>query len=128
VQLNFTHYSVHASLGERRVEIRRAGRKVAGFPVTIGRAGSETPPGRFGITDALAGNKLGPWYGCCILALSGHQPRTPEGWLGGDRIAIHGTPGAVGAALSAGCLRATNLDMVQLFSRVPLGAPVVITA
>jgi hypothetical protein len=128
LELWFTRYAVHVSLESRELEIRRGGRVVDRFPVTIGRAGSETPPGRYAVTDALAGSSLGPWYGCCILALSGHQTSLPAGWLGGDRIGIHGTPGAVGEALSAGCVRARNLDMAQLFSRVPLGAPVFITA
>jgi hypothetical protein len=85
-----------------------------------------TPEGTFAVTDGLAGTKLGPYYGCCVLALSGHQPNLPPGWIGGDRIAIHGTPGLVGSAASAGCLRATDRDVVSLFSLVPLGAPVFI--
>lgn len=91
-------------------------------------AGSETPPGDYSVTDALAGPKLGPYYGCCVLAISGHQPNLPPGWIGGDRIAIHGTPGPVGGAASLGCLRATDADMVDLFALVPLGAPVFIRA
>ena len=43
-------------------------------------------------------------YGCCILALSGHQDNLPAGWPGGDRLAIHGGSG-IGSADSAGCLR-----------------------
>jgi L,D-transpeptidase catalytic domain len=73
----------------------------------------------------VVGEGLGPYYGCG-LALTGHQPNLPPNWLGGDRIAIHGTPDPVGGARSAGCLRAANDDMVSLFARVPLGAPVFI--
>ena len=71
---------------------------------------------------------VGPWYGCCVLALSGHQDNLPAGWIGGNRIAIHGTPGSVGGAESHGCLRASDPDMIALFARVPLGAPVFIRA
>jgi len=59
---------------------------------------------------------------------SGHQPNLPAGWIGGNRMAIHGTPGSIGGAISHGCLRASDPDMVSLFARVPLGTPVFIHA
>jgi lipoprotein-anchoring transpeptidase ErfK/SrfK len=61
-----------------------------------------------------------------VLALSGHQPNLPSGWIGGDRMAIHGTPEEIGIANSAGCLRASDSDMQALFRRIPLGTPVLI--
>jgi lipoprotein-anchoring transpeptidase ErfK/SrfK len=96
--------------------------------VSVGSPGSPTPPGDYAVTDGLVGRGLGPWYGCCVLALSGHQQNLPPGWIGGDRIAIHGTNRTIGAANSSGCLRASDSDMVSLFARVPLGAPVFIRA
>ncbi len=122
-----TSFSIHVGLGAREVEVRWGGRTIERIPVTVGRAGSETPTGTFSVTDALAGGDLGPYYGCCVLALSGHQPDLPADWIGGDRIAIHGTPGPVGGAASLGCLRASDADMVALFALVPIGAPVFIT-
>jgi lipoprotein-anchoring transpeptidase ErfK/SrfK len=129
-QLYVTHslYSLRADLSARVIQVRYGRRVVKRIPVTIGRAGSETPPGVFSVTDGLAGRRLGPYYGCCVLALTGHQPDLPAGWIGGDRIAIHGTPGPVGGASSAGCLRASDDDMVALFALVPLGTPVFIHA
>jgi lipoprotein-anchoring transpeptidase ErfK/SrfK len=98
--------------------------------VGIGRPGSPTPAGRFSITDKLSGGTFGPFYGCCILALSGHQTNTPAGWQGGDRLAIHGTndPGSIGVPSSAGCLHADAEDLKVLVRRVPLGTPVLIHA
>jgi lipoprotein-anchoring transpeptidase ErfK/SrfK len=94
--------------------------------VGVGRPGSPTPLGRFAVTDKLSGGAYGPYYGCCILALSAHQPNLPPGWPGGDRIAIHGTndPGSIGAATSAGCPHALDVDLRVLMRRVPLGTPV----
>jgi lipoprotein-anchoring transpeptidase ErfK/SrfK len=45
-------------------------------------------------------------------------------------MAIHGTsdPGSVGAARSAGCLRADDEELRVLMRRVPLGTPVLIRA
>jgi lipoprotein-anchoring transpeptidase ErfK/SrfK len=94
--------------------------------VTVGSKTSPTPLGKYAVTDGVDGRGLGPWYGCCILALSGHQNSLPAGWIGGNRIAIHGTPGSVGGADSHGCLRASDADMTSLFARVPLGTPVFI--
>jgi L,D-transpeptidase-like protein len=121
-----THYWIVADTSAHLLELHYGNRVLNRFPVTVGSPGSPTPLGDYSVTDGLAGRAVGPYYGCCILALSGHQPHLPPNWLGGDRIAIHGTPGSIGGASSAGCLRASDRDMVQLFARVPLGAPVFI--
>jgi hypothetical protein len=128
LELFETRYSVVADVSLRALVLRHGNRVLERVPVTVGAPGSPTPPGAYAITDGLAGAGVGPYYGCCILALTGHQPNLPSDWLGGDRIAIHGTPGALGLAASAGCLRASDVDMVRLFARLPLGAPVFIVA
>jgi hypothetical protein len=121
-------YSLHADLSRRSLVLRRGGRLIKRVSVAIGRPGSETPTGRFAVTDKLRGADYGPYYGCCVLALNAHQPNLPAGWQGGNRIAIHGTdsPGTIGAAASAGCLRAADSDLEVLMRRVPLGTPVFI--
>ena len=80
------------------------------------------------MTDKLNGRSFGAYYGCCVLALNGHQPKLPAGWSGGDRLAIHGTdsPGTIGTPASAGCLRAGDADLEVLMRRVPVGTPVFI--
>jgi hypothetical protein len=121
-----TPYRLEADLSEREVVLRRGRRIVDAFPVTVGAAGSPTPPGRYAVTDGLVVEGPGDYYGCCVLALSGHQPDLPAGWIGGDRIAIHGTPAEIGGASSAGCLRARDSDLRMLFETIPLGTPVLI--
>ncbi len=123
-----TRWALHADLSVRTLTLRRDARRVHRARVAIGGPGSPTPTGRFVVTDKLSGARFGPYYGCCVLALSGHQPNTPPGWTGGDRLAIHGTdaPGAIGMAASAGCLRAGDADLQVLMSKVPLGTPVFI--
>jgi hypothetical protein len=123
-----TAYSLHADLSGRWLELRRGGRRIRRLSVAVGRPGSETPTGRFAVTDKLNGRSFGSYYGCCVLALNGHQPKLPAGWAGGDRLAIHGTnaPSTIGAAASAGCLRAGDADLQVLMHRVPLGTPVFI--
>jgi hypothetical protein len=119
----WTRYSLRVLLSKREMQLRYGRGLMGSYTVTVGSASSSTPLGRFAITDALVFDQS-PYYGCCALALSGHQERLPVGWLGGDRIAIHGTPGPVGFAASHGCIRATDETMRALFRRVPLGTPV----
>jgi len=130
LSLRRTRYSLHADLSGRWLELRRGRRVIRRLTVAIGRPGTETPTGRFAVTDKLNGGSFGPYYGCCVLALNGHQPNLPAGWQGGNRLAIHGTnsPGTIGAAASAGCLRAADADLQVLMRRVPLGTPVFIRA
>ena len=129
LDLRRTQTSLHVSLSETTIRLRRAGKLVHEVPISIGRAGTETPTGRFQVTDKLPASRFpkGP-YGCCIIALSARQPNLPEGWAGGDRIAIHGTtrPDTIGQAASNGCLRASDPDLRVLMKRVPVGAPVFI--
>jgi hypothetical protein len=128
VDVYWTRYSLHASLGSRELELRYGHKVVDRFPVTVGGPGTETPAGRYGVTDGVSFDES-PYYGCCALALSGHQyAELPAGWIGGNRLAIHGTPGAVGGAESLGCIRTTDATMRYLFARVPLGTPVFIDA
>jgi hypothetical protein len=128
LKLRRTRWSLHADLSDRTLTLRKDGRRVHRLTVAIGRPGAETPTGRFAVTDKLSGSSYGPYYGCCILALSGHQPKTPPGWTGGNRLAIHGTdaPSTIGMAASAGCLRASDADLRSLMAKVPLGATVFI--
>jgi lipoprotein-anchoring transpeptidase ErfK/SrfK len=125
-----TRVRVVVDLSERELVVRRGERVLRRVTVAVGRPGSSTPIGRFAVTDKLAGSAFSPSYGCCILALSAHQPNLPAGWQGGDRIAVHGTndPGSIGTAASAGCPRASDADMRYLLRTVPLGAPVFVRA
>ncbi|MEK6276675.1 MAG: L,D-transpeptidase [Actinomycetota bacterium] len=126
LDLYWTRYSLTVRLPERTLELRYGRRLLNTYPVTVGASGSTTPIGRFSITDALEFD-ASPYYGCCALALSGRQESLPPGWLGGDRIAIHGTLGPVGDAASQGCIRATDATMRTLFARIPLGTPVFVS-
>jgi L,D-transpeptidase catalytic domain len=126
--LSQTHFWITADVSSQQLELHYGNRVLDRFPVTVGSPSSPTPLGDYSVTDGLVGRGLGPWYGCCVLALSGRQPNLPTGWIGGNRMAIHGTPGSVGGATSHGCLRASDEDMISLFARVPLGTPVFIRA
>lgn len=128
VRLTTTPKSLTIDLSRHLLLFKRGDQVVRRMSLGIGRPGSPTPTGRFTVTDKLAGPNYSPFYGCCILALSAHQPNLPAGWTGGNRIAIHGTnaPSSIGAATSAGCLHAGDADLRVLMRSVPLGTPVFI--
>jgi len=129
-RLDSTNWSVHIDRSARRLTLRNDGRMVRRFPVAVGRPGTETPTGRFAVTDKLHPDDPGSPYGCCAIALSGHQTKLLPGWPGGDRLAIHATPQveSVGQAASLGCLRGRERDVRRLMRSVPVGAPVFVTA
>jgi L,D-transpeptidase catalytic domain len=105
---------------DRRAQARR-------ISVAIGAPGTPTPPGVYYVTDKLRGADYGSVYGCCILALSGRQPNLPQGWSGGDRLAIHGSPTPTwGKDVSNGCLHARESDLRYLMKVVPLGSLVTV--
>jgi lipoprotein-anchoring transpeptidase ErfK/SrfK len=49
-------------------------------------------------------------------------------YLGGSVYRLHGTnqPQTIGSAVSSGCFRLVNGDIIDLYDRVPVGAPVVV--
>ena len=122
--------SLRVDRSARRIAVWRKGKVVRRFAVAVGRPGTETPTGRFAVTDKLRTRRADSPYGCCALALSGHQPKLLPGWPGGDRLAIHATPNpeTIGTAASLGCLRARTRDLQALLQIVPLGAPVFVSS
>jgi len=97
--------------------------------VAVGAPKTPTPTGEFYVTDKLRGADFGPYYGCCILALSGRQPHLPRGWSGGDRLAIHGSRNPdSGQAVTNGCLHLPGYVLTTLMKIVPLGTAVRIHA
>jgi lipoprotein-anchoring transpeptidase ErfK/SrfK len=127
-RLDCTTWSLHADLSKKKLFVRREGHTVRTLPVAVGRSTNPTPKGRFSVTDKLRVTDPGSPYGCCVLALSGHQTNLPPDWPGGDRLAIHATQDvtSIGQAASLGCLRSHPTKVRWLIETIPLGAPVFI--
>jgi lipoprotein-anchoring transpeptidase ErfK/SrfK len=123
LRLTRARVTLDVDLSTRMLRVRVGAHLLRAIPVGIGAPGTPTPTGRFAITDKLRGADYSAVYGCCILALSGHQTNLPRGWTGGDRLAIHG--GST-RALSTGCLHAAEADLRYLMRVVPLGAQITI--
>ena len=64
-----------------------------------------------------------------------HMPGGPDNplgaralYLGSSLYRIHGSnePETIGQAVSSGCFRLTNEDVIDLYNRVPVGATVIV--
>jgi lipoprotein-anchoring transpeptidase ErfK/SrfK len=121
-------WRIDVDISDRVLIAHRGEKEVMRVGVAVGTAATPTPTGSYFVTDRLRDGRPGSPYGCCILALSAHQPHLKQGWGGGDRIAIHATPnqGSIGRAASNGCLRVRTDEMRVLLRRIPIGTPVAI--
>jgi L,D-transpeptidase catalytic domain len=129
-RVDCVNWSLHADLSKRMLFVRRDGRTVRKMRVAIGRPSNPTPKGRFTVTDKLRVTDPNSPYGCCVLALSGHQTNLPDYWPGGDRLAVHATTdeSTIGDPVSLGCLRTVSTRARWLIEKVPLGSPIFIRA
>ena len=129
-RLDCVNWSLHADLSKRMLFVRRDGRTVRKMRVAVGRPANPTPKGRFTVTDKLRVTDSNSPYGCCVLALSGHQTDLPDYWPGGDRLAVHATSdeSTIGDPVSLGCLRTASSRARWLIETVPLGSPIFIRA
>ena len=123
-------WSIHVDLSKRQLVVRKDRRFVRRLQIAVGSPSHPTPQGRFSVTDKLKVADAGSPYGCCVLALSGHQTRLPQGWPGGDRLAVHATSDltSIGRPVSLGCMRTESDHARWLIETIPLGAPVFVEA
>lgn len=107
-------YSIQISVGKRRLTLYNNGRLVRIFPIAVGKMLTQTPTGDFVIVNRQY-NPGGP-FGVLWLSLS----KVGYG--------IHGTndPSSIGKAVSHGCVRMNNRDVLQLAEIVPNGTRVMI--
>jgi hypothetical protein len=121
-------WSIEISLSSRTLALSHDGVVVRRVGIGVGASGSATPVGHYVVTDHIDPAAYGTSaYGCCILALSGHQTHPPAGWNPNRdwRLAIHG--GANGA-VSAGCVHADEATLRYLMRMTPLGTPVTVVS
>jgi hypothetical protein len=128
--LDCVSWSLHADLSKRTLLVRHNGNTVRKLRVAIGRKDNPTPKGRFTVTDRLQVTSTDSAYGCCVLALTGHQTDLPPYWPGGDRLAVHATndESSIGQPVSLGCMRTESAQARWLINHIPLGSPVFIHA
>jgi lipoprotein-anchoring transpeptidase ErfK/SrfK len=109
---------------------------VKSYRVAVGLPAYPTPYGTFSITSKQVNPTWtapnSPWAGeLAGQSVAGGAANNPlkARWMGlAGGVGIHGTgqPWSIGTRASHGCIRMTVPDVVELFGRVPLGAPVFI--
>lgn len=109
----------------RRLTLIRSGVEVMRAPVGIGRPRSPTPSGEWYVRNVLSGRRLGAIYGPKAFGTSARSKVLTD-WPGGGVIGIHGTnqPGLIPGAVSHGCVRLRNRDVLRLARLMPVGTPV----
>jgi lipoprotein-anchoring transpeptidase ErfK/SrfK len=104
------------------------------YPIAVGMAGLETPPGLHHILDKQVNPAWhvphSAWAGSLAGRIIPPGPDDPlvARWMAIDDQGdgIHGTnePSSIGSAASHGCIRMLVPDVIQLYSMTPLGTPV----
>ena len=124
--------------GERRLYFVLGQGQALRYPVGVGRAGKQWTG-----QSRIDGKYVRPAWSpppeikrdkpSLPNVIPGGSPRNPMGaaalTLAGGQYAIHGTnnPKSVGGTVSYGCIRMYNADIVDLYQRVSVGTPVLVT-
>jgi lipoprotein-anchoring transpeptidase ErfK/SrfK len=125
---SYAETSVVLKLSHRRAYLFRNGRQVASYPVAIGKPGRETPTGDWYVFEKVVNPGWMSFRGDGVVIPPG--PRSPLGkrWIGfwsdnKDVIGFHGTPNpeSIGKAVSNGCVRMYNSDVIKMFEQVKIG-------
>jgi L,D-transpeptidase ErfK/SrfK len=105
-------FSIHISTINKRLILKRNGQVVKEYPIAVGKMVTATPVGDFVIVNREP-NPGGP-FGAMWLSLSKIH------------YGIHGTnnPSSIGKAVSLGCIRMHNHNVLELASIVPNGTRV----
>lgn len=119
-------------LSDRRVYLYRGNELATSYPVAIGKAGWETPIGNYKVIEMQRDPTWEhPWTG--KLVPPGAKNPLGARWIGfwtdgKNFIGFHGTPQEklVGQAVSHGCVRMRNQDILALYAQVDVGTPVTV--
>jgi L,D-transpeptidase catalytic domain len=119
-----THLFVNRA--RRRLRLERRGRTIMRARIGVGQPRWPTPRGRFLIRNRLRGFTSSA-YGPVAFGTSARSAVLTD-WPGGGFIGIHGTdrPSLVPGAVSHGCIRLRNRDILRLARRMPVGTPLTI--
>ncbi len=113
--------------GTRKFELYIDGVLRRTGPVAVGARGMETPIGLFFVQSRFVPSKY-PILGAFAFETSGYSKLSD--WPGGGVVGVHGTnmPWLIGQAVSHGCVRLRNSDVLALRKLVRVGTPVKIVA
>jgi lipoprotein-anchoring transpeptidase ErfK/SrfK len=135
---NYSAGTIVVRNNERSLYYVLGGGKAVRYPVGVGRAGKQ-----WSGTTFISGKSIRPaWVPPAVVrrdkpnlpaVVPAGAPNNPVGaavlFLGASERAIHGTnnPGSIGGAVSYGCIRMLNADVLDLYGRVGFGTKVIVT-
>ncbi len=134
----YTPDQIIVSFGDRRLYLITKKGQAISYPIAVPRDKS-----RWQGTTKISAKKINPSWRPTPEMLQenpklphwvpGGHPMNPLGvramYLGASAYRIHGTdaPWTIGKAVSQGCIRMTNEDVLDLYPRVPVGMRVTVT-
>lgn len=130
-------YPAYLTVDRTRFQLRlyERLRLVRTYTIAVGAIGYDTPAGVYRIQSKAVNPTWSvprsPWTGSLAGAVIPPGPSNPlkARWLGIDgSVGIHGTDQdwSLGSAASHGCIRMAIADVIELYERVAVGAPVYI--
>jgi lipoprotein-anchoring transpeptidase ErfK/SrfK len=138
VRGDYSPGTIVVKTNERRLYLMLGQGQAVRYPVGVGKSGKQWA----GITRIDGKYRNPAWSPPAEVkhdepslpnVIPGGSPRNPMGvaamTLAGGEYAIHGTnvPNSVGGFVSYGCIRMFNADISDLYQRVSVGTPVVVT-
>ena len=119
-----SHHRLVVDLDRRRLTLLDRGRVVMRAPVGVGQPQWPTPRGTFLVRNRLQ-RYASPEYGPVAFGTSARSPTLTD-WPAGGFVGIHGTdrPDLIPGAVSHGCVRLRNPEMLRLARLMPVGTPV----
>ncbi len=126
--------SVHlvVKLGERRVYVYEGDRVKVSYPIAVGKSGWETPVGTYNVFSLEKDPIFKSFKSGRIIMPGPDNPLGPR-WIGiwtdgKTQLGFHGTnqEELIGQAVSHGCIRMRNRDVLALFEQVEMGTRVIV--
>ena len=121
-----THKVIVIDRSARRLELWQGNRRQLATTVAVGAPGMETPLGLFYVQWKFV--PTAEILGAYAFETSAYSKLSD--WPGGGIVGIHGTfwPWLLGKAVSHGCVRVHNRDILRLRGMVQIGTPIKIVA
>jgi lipoprotein-anchoring transpeptidase ErfK/SrfK len=119
-------------LSDRRVYLYQGKTQLTSYPLAVGKDGWETPTGTFKVMEM---QQNPGWLHPITKEVIAPGPNNPLGkrWIGfliegQTHIGFHGTneERLIGQAVSHGCLRMRNKDVIALYEKVKMGTVVTV--
>jgi lipoprotein-anchoring transpeptidase ErfK/SrfK len=126
VMLSTTPYRLVISMTAHRLDVMYEGRRIARYPVGVGKVATPTPRGTYYLTELIKPPNPSGAYGPYAFGLSAFSDTLTTFAGGPGQLGLHGTdaPHGLGKDISHGCIRVANTVITQLAGELPLGTPI----